>query len=95
VKSAGLRKPESIPPVEIGAAVDQFIGNHLGITRDQLFSAITKSLGLKVLTAGLRNVLEAKLNRMISEGQVTDRESKLYLICRSESTVAPSNGTPA
>lgn len=79
VKSETLRKPELIPPTEIRAAIRKLAADHVGISRDQLASAIAKLLGLKLVTPKCRSSIDDQLTKMIEQQEIKERDEQLYL----------------
>ena len=78
VVSQGLRKPEMIPPSEIQTAICLLAQENVGITRDQLYTAMTKSLGLKIVSPRLKTLIEDNLNRLIQDRTIELRDERLY-----------------
>ncbi|WP_010581776.1 DUF3320 domain-containing protein [Schlesneria paludicola] len=79
VESAGLRKAELIPPIEIDAAVVQLVTQQFGMTRDQLSTAVARRLGLKMVTPKLRSVIQERLPLLLERQAFYERDGKLYL----------------
>lgn len=79
VNSAGLRKAEMIPPIEIDAAVVQLVTQQFGMTHDQLSTAVARRLGLKMVTPKLRSLIEERLPLLLNKQAFHERDGKLYL----------------
>jgi len=77
VASASLRKPEMLPPAEIEAALLQIVDDNFGARRDELVQATSRAFGFAATSAQLRSVLDANVDRLISAGDLLDRDGVL------------------
>jgi REase_MTES_1575/Protein of unknown function (DUF3320) len=81
-----VRKPEMIPPSEIGAAIGQLVSAYFGIGRDQTVKETASLLGIAKLRTPLRDRIEYEIDRMISQGSLQERDFNLYSV-RADASV--------
>lgn len=68
VSSHGLRRPEYLPPQEIDLALRETITENLGATLEELVLCVSRKFGYRNTSAQLREIIEARARRLISEG---------------------------
>ena len=72
-RSATLRKPETLPPAEIKAALLDVVMRNFGATEDQVVMTASRAFGLKATSAQMRAVIVEALEAAIGEGQLARR----------------------
>ena len=77
VASAGLRKPEMLPPAEIRAAVSALVEANFGAGRDEIASQVGRLLGFKSTGSQLRQVIEAEIDALVEDGALVDRDGTI------------------
>lgn len=93
VASAGLRKPDMLPPDEIAAAMLATIERNFGAGREELVTATARLFGYAATSAPLRAVLEAQIDRLAADGRVRDEAGRLVLSTTLDEVTPPK--TPA
>lgn len=78
-RSAGLRKPEFLPPAEVEEAVQQAVTRNIGSTREEVTVAVARSLGFGSTTAKLREAIEARVVELVSAKAIEIRGDRLYM----------------
>jgi very-short-patch-repair endonuclease len=78
-RSAGLRKPEFLPPAEVAEAVQQTVTRNFGSTREEAIVAVPRNLGFASTTAKLREVIEARLGDLLVAKVIEVKENRLYM----------------
>jgi very-short-patch-repair endonuclease len=67
VRSAGLRRPEMLPPAELRQAALEVIASNFGASDDQIALAVSRALGFKATSGQIRDAILKALERGISE----------------------------
>ena len=78
VESSSLKKGEMIPPEEIQGALRIIITNNFGVTEEEAIKESSRLLGFQVATSSLKETFGEHLKELISSGEVTLKEEKLY-----------------
>ena len=78
-RSAGLRKPEMIPPPEIAAGIASIVSRHFGATPEEIVMSISRQLGFKATSAQLRRAIESVLEDLLLKGELS-REHNMIII---------------
>ena len=73
VASAGLRKPERLPPAEIRLALTAIIDRAIGVSREEAVIETSRLLGFTSTRRPLREAIEAQLDELVQQGTVADR----------------------
>ncbi|HEY2154095.1 MAG TPA: DUF3320 domain-containing protein [Isosphaeraceae bacterium] len=79
VSSAGLRRPEMLPPAEIREAILRLASEHVGVGREEISAMVAMALGFRSTGAKLREAVDTVAGGMIEDGSVILRDEKLYL----------------
>jgi len=77
--SAGLRKPDMLPPAEIDMAVMTTVADNFGATPDELVVAVARAFGFGATSAALRAVIEARARRLVETGALVEKGGMLSL----------------
>ncbi len=77
--SAGLRKPEMLPPAEVGFALRGVARAAIGVSRDEAVIEVSRLLGFASTRAALRGVIERELDRAVGAGELVEREGGLFV----------------
>lgn len=77
-RSAGLRKPEFLPPVEIEEAVQRAVNRNIGSTREEVTTEVARKLGFGSTSAKLREAIEARVEHMVTVKVIEARGDRLY-----------------
>jgi hypothetical protein len=73
VASAGLRKPEMLPPAEIDAAVLKIVGENYGAARGDLIPAVARLFGFGSTSAALRTRIDERVSALTAHGQLVQK----------------------
>jgi len=79
VQSSGLRRPEMLPPAEIRGALTTVVATHLGATSEEVIVESARLFGFKATSAQLREIMAGELDRLLREGEVEERNDRLYI----------------
>jgi very-short-patch-repair endonuclease/DNA polymerase III delta prime subunit len=79
VESAGLKKPEMLPPAEIEAAIKVLVAGHLGVTDEECLTAVARTLGFKTTSPGLKDVIARGLEHLVATGGIVRRNGAFQL----------------
>ncbi len=79
VKSAGLRRPEMLPPAEVREAILRLAAGHIGLGRDELAAMVTRTLGFRSTGAKLREVIEGVVQDLVDGAAIELRDGRIYL----------------
>ncbi|WP_102958224.1 DUF3320 domain-containing protein [Mangrovicella endophytica] len=66
--SAGLRKPEALPPAELRVGILRIVTDNFGATDDEVTGALSRQLGFKATSAQLRAVISAVISDLVERG---------------------------
>ncbi len=77
VQSAGLRKPEMLPPTELCKAILQVVQVNFGATRDQVAMTVSRDLGFKATSAQLRGIIDAAIGRGLASQELVEEGALL------------------
>ena len=81
VASAGLRKPDRLPPSEVRFALMGIVQQAIGVSRDDAVIEASRLLGFSSTRRPLRDVIEPQLQALIDAGQIEDRgEAGLFAV---------------
>ncbi len=80
VCSLGLRRPEYLPPKEIDLALRETIIENLGATLEELVLCVSRKFGYRSTSAQLREIIEARVHRLIDEGSFQWQGEHLTII---------------
>ena len=93
-RSPGLRRPETLPPAEIAAALVDIVSRNFGATEEQAILAVSRALGFKATSAQLREVIATVLRDLIEIAVLSRREALIDLgpnaPARNRTPVEPS-----
>lgn len=79
VAAPGLKKPNLLPPSEIGAAILALIDVAHGASRRELPTAVARTLGFKTTTVLLREAVERQIQKLEQQGEVSEQNGLLQL----------------
>ena len=95
VRSAGLRKPDMLPPTELRAAILQVIHANFGATPDQVAQSVSRNLGFKATSTQLRAVIDTAIERAVALQDLIRQDELLVIGPGSERPLAPDPATDA
>jgi uncharacterized protein with von Willebrand factor type A (vWA) domain len=79
-RSATLRRPEMLPPVEIRTGLRQIVADHVGVEPQDAIVEVARMFGFQRTGPDLQRVIEGHLRALLSEGVFVLRNSnKLYI----------------
>ncbi len=87
VRTATLRRPEMLPPAEIRTAIVEVASAHYGATRSEIASQVGRLLGFQAISARLRALIEAEIERLLAAGRL-DRQGPSLVPARPDSRPA-------
>ena len=90
VQSAGLRKPELLPPAEIEKAVIAVVQINHGIEPQELFKEVSLLFGFKSAREKLRSTIQRIVDNMVATGLVEKRNERLYINVAAVQTAQPT-----
>jgi hypothetical protein len=73
VRSATLRDPEMLPPIEIQSALLAVVEDHVSVVAGEAITAATRLFGFQRAGAGLQQAFEAQLRQLLADGSLTIR----------------------
>jgi very-short-patch-repair endonuclease len=79
VTSAGLRKPDMLPPVEIEAAVIKVVDDNYGAARADLAPAAARLLGFATTGAALKTRIDDRVAKLETDGRLIEKNGLLVL----------------
>lgn len=79
VSSAGLRKPEFLPPQEICAAIESVLTNCHSAARDELVVAVARLFGFKSTSTDLRKVIKRQIEVLEKQQRLVEQEGFLKI----------------
>jgi very-short-patch-repair endonuclease len=85
-QSAGLRKPELLPGVEIRAAIIALLNLHHGATKAEIPAEVARQFGFKSTGATLRSIFDYQIKRMIKLGLVDENDGMLRVVGATKPT---------
>lgn len=88
-RSAGLRRPELIPPTELATGISIVVAENFGATSEEIVTTISRRLGFKVTSATLRRTIESALEGLISSGALVHQNNILVSASTTPSTNKP------
>ena len=71
--SAGLKKPDLLPPVELDQAIISIVTENFGATRADLIVAVARRLGFAATGAALRARLSERIDDLLGQGRLIPR----------------------
>lgn len=71
VKSSGLRKPEYISNKEMEVGIIEIIGKSFGATEDELVNSVSRNMGFKATSNGLRNLICSIIKELEAGNKIT------------------------
>lgn len=83
VQSAGLRKPEMLPPQEIASGIKLVVKNNLGATDDEIVTSISRMFGFKATSSTLRKVISDVIETLLQNGELVREESLIVEMANS------------
>jgi hypothetical protein len=83
VRSASLRKPDTLPPAELEIAILDVVRINYGATDDQVMQAAARAVGFKSISSQLRDLLAGVIAAAI-EGNRLARQSGMLVLGSSE-----------
>lgn len=78
VNSPSLRKPEMISPDEIRRAIADLVNTTLGVTVEEVVTAVARALGFVATSPQFREILQQQIMAASKDGDVIFREGKLF-----------------
>ena len=87
VQSAGLRKPELLPPAEIAKAVYAIVQVHLGIEPSEVIKEASVLFGFKSTSAKLKTTIQEIIDSLVDKGVIESRNDRLYAVTVSAEVV--------
>lgn len=79
VKSLSLRRPDTLPPAEIEAAIMEVVRANFGATEDQVCMVVSRAFGFKSTSTQLREAIAAVWNRAVEKEWLLRRDGLLAL----------------
>jgi len=79
VASPNLRKPEMLPPREIGVAVRAVIGSNLGASREEVVQSVARAFGFKATSTVLRDLIGGVIDDIVGSGGIVPKGDLLVL----------------
>lgn len=86
VESSTLRKPEMLPPAEIRHALAAIVEAHVGVTADEAVMEAARVFGFRTTSSQLRQVIEQQVPPLLAAELLEQRNGKLYMCERNDST---------
>ncbi len=83
VTSATLRKPDMLPPAEIGRAMLDIVGANYGAGHADLIQSVSRAFGFSATSTQLRSVLSSAIDRLVADGLLVAKGEILVLAVKS------------
>jgi hypothetical protein len=74
---ASTRRPESLPPAEVRAAITALVSACHGATREEIPTAVARLLGFKSTTTSLRELVDGQITRLVQDGTLQEANALL------------------
>jgi very-short-patch-repair endonuclease len=74
VRSASLRKADQLPPQELRAAIESVVVAHYGASTREITVAVSRLLGFKAMSAGLRESIERQVQILKAKGRLREQD---------------------
>ena len=74
VRSASLRKADLLPPQELRAAIESVVAAHYGASLGEIAVAVSRLLGFKAMSAGMREIVERQVQTLKVKGRLTEQD---------------------
>ena len=74
VRSASLRKVDLLPPQELCVAIESVVGAHYGASPPEIAVAVSRLLGFKAMSAGLRETIERQVQTLKVKGRLREQD---------------------
>jgi very-short-patch-repair endonuclease len=74
VRSASLRKVDLLPPQELCVAIEAVVGAHYGARPPEIAVAVSRLLGFKAMSAGLRETIERQVQTLKVKGRLREQD---------------------
>jgi very-short-patch-repair endonuclease len=74
VRSASLRKVDLLPPQELCVAIESVVGNHYGASLPEIAVAVSRLIGFKAVSAGLRETIERQVQSLKVKGRLREQD---------------------
>jgi hypothetical protein len=74
VRSASLPKVELLPPQELCVAIESVVGAHYGASPPEIAVAVSRLLGFKAMSAGLRETIERQVQTLKAKGRLREQD---------------------
>uniref|UniRef100_UPI0035CB721C DUF3320 domain-containing protein n=1 Tax=uncultured Sphingomonas sp. TaxID=158754 RepID=UPI0035CB721C len=88
VRSASLRKSDSLPPAELEIAIFDVVRENYGATDDQVIQTAARAVGFKSTSGQLRELLSEVIEGAVSRDQLARRNGMLVTGSSAPSTAA-------
>ena len=74
MRSASLRKADLLPPQELCAAIESIVVAHYGANSREIAVAVSRLLGFKAMSAGLRENIERQVQTLKAKGRLREQD---------------------
>jgi very-short-patch-repair endonuclease len=74
VRSASLRKADLLPPQELCAAIESVVVAHYGANSREIAVAVSRLLGFKAMSVGLRENIERQVQTLKAKGRLSEQD---------------------
>ena len=74
VRSASLRKADLLPPQELRAAIESVVVAHYGASPSEIAVAVSRLLGFKAMSAGMREIIEQQVQTLKVKGRLSEQD---------------------
>jgi very-short-patch-repair endonuclease len=79
VESAGLRKPDMLPPLELAKAARDLVAANYGAGRGDLVPAVARAIGFAATSAQLRAAILAAVDDAVARGELVEQGELLVV----------------
>ena len=74
VSSGTLRQPDYLPPQEIRSGLVLLLKAYVSTSREEASREVSRLLGFKALSEGLREVMEKQIDQLLKAGKIQEDE---------------------
>ncbi|HEY2159247.1 MAG TPA: DUF3320 domain-containing protein, partial [Isosphaeraceae bacterium] len=79
VRSAGLRRPEMLPPAEVREAILRLVAGQIGLGHEELIAMVARVLGFRSTGLKLKEVIDGVVQGLITASAIELRDGRIYL----------------
>ncbi len=75
---SSLRKPDMIPPRELQTGLEDFVRDHVAVSREEAARGVARMMGFRSTSPQFREVVEAIIDKLVTSNRLTERDGQLH-----------------